>query len=99
MIASPLTLSARLVSGESGKEVISSEVGAVRFDYSAARKPAGLEMIQKGDPIKWDIPVMSRPEIAVAVKAGRDLDERTAQMTAAINDIAGVPQRCDSVAD
>jgi hypothetical protein len=56
-------------------------------------------MIQKGDPIKWDIPVMSRPEIAVAVKAGRDLDERTAQMTAAINDIAGVPQRCDSVAD
>ena len=45
LLASPLTLASRLVSGQSDKEVISPEAAAVRFDYSRARRPIRLEMV------------------------------------------------------
>lgn len=98
LLASPLSLSARLVSGDSDKEDISPEVAAARFDYSPARKPLGLEKIELGARIPVTVREASSYELTRAIQAAQDLDDYTRELAAALNEISDAAAQCQPAA-
>ncbi|WBQ09082.1 hypothetical protein L2D01_09260 [Hyphomonadaceae bacterium ML37] len=99
LLAAPLTLASRLVSGESDKEVIPPQVAAVRFDYSRTRIPLNLTIDTV--PQREYIDMMRAADDSPAARlmytaAGHfnDLNEHTTNSVSAAEWIAQAPQQC-----
>lgn len=94
LLASPLSLSARLVSGDSDKEDISPEVAAARFDYSPAQKPLALERIELAERIPVAVRTASSNEMTKATQAAEDLHAYTRELASALNEIPDAAAQC-----
>ncbi|MBI1265100.1 MAG: hypothetical protein GC187_10250 [Alphaproteobacteria bacterium] len=99
LLASPLTLASRLVSGESDKEVISPEAAAVRFNYSGVRRPLRLETITIASRDVLYFPPaggVGSPlnTLSESADSYNNLNQSNLHAAEAINWIAQSPERC-----